>query len=336
MSKIIVEGDLRGQLTRWMAAGLIDAGQASKIADSEAARPRQAAGHGPPAPAGAAGSRPEAISPRQRLPLVVEVLGYLGAVIAIAAGAAVVEHFWHHVPPGAVLGFTGIVALAMLAVGAVLRTGGRAALGRLRGVLWLASTISATTFVAVLGDEFWHLSGTTVALLSEGAGTALAAVLWWRTRATLQHLAAFAEAAALAGTAVHAMAPGTTAWAPGLAIWGLAVLWGIAAHRGYLTPPTAGLVAAYIGLLVGAQWVMIDYTAGRVLAVGTVAALLAVGIALHRVLHIAFGAAGALIILPQVADRYLPGSALAALSACAVGLVLLGSALWLARSRKAG
>jgi len=56
---------------------------------------------------------------------------------------------------------------------------------------------------------------------------------------------------------------------------------------------------------------------------------------LHRVLLLGLGAAGAIVILPQTASRYLPSSAAAALSVCATGLILLGIALWLAKSRKA-
>ena len=142
----------------------------------------------------------------------VEALGYLGAVIAIAAGASVVMHFWHNLPASAELAFFGVVAVGLLATGAVLRTGDEPALGRLRSVLWLLSTISAASFVAVLADQIWHLSGGTVALLAEGAGTVYAIGLWWRTRATLQHLAVFAGAAALVATAINQVAPGTAAW----------------------------------------------------------------------------------------------------------------------------
>jgi len=265
---------------------------------------------------------------------VVEALGYLGAVIAIAAGASVVMHFWHNLPASAELAFFGVVAVGLLATGAVLRTGDEPALGRLRSVLWLLSTISAASFVAVLADQIWHLSGGTVALLAEGAGTVYAIGLWWRTRATLQHLAVFAGAAALVATAINQVAPGTAAWGPGLGVWVLSALWGVAVYRGYLVPQTAGLVAAGVGLLGGAESVMQVSAAGQVLAVGTVAVLLAAGVALRRVLLLGFGAVGAIVILPQTADRYLPHSAAAALSVCVVGLILLGSALWLAMTRR--
>lgn len=272
--------------------------------------------------------------PSPRLPLVAESLGYVGAVIAVAAGASVVQHFWHNVPPGAELTFAAVVAVALLGAGAALRVSGEPAIGRLRSVLWLISTASATAFAAILASQFAHLAGITVALLAEAAGTSYAIVLWLQAKSTLQHLSAFAGSAALVATATHHVAPSSSAWGPGLAIWVLSALWGIAAHRGYLNPTTTGLTVAAIGLLFGAQLTMLQTTAGHLLAAATVAALLAVGVLLHRVLLLGFGAAGALVILPQTATRYLPGSAAAALTVCATGLLLLAITVWLAKSRK--
>jgi hypothetical protein len=312
---------LHEQLARWTAAGLIDKEQAGRIEAAEV-------------PAAAASPVRAAGTPHRRLPLVVEALGYLGAVLAIAAGASVVMHFWHNVPASAELTFAGVVALGLLAAGAVLRTGEEPALGRLRSVLWLLSTLGAASFVALLADQVWHLSGTTVALLAEGAGTIYAIPLWWRTRSALQHLTVFAGIAALVATGIGQIASGTSAWGPGLGIWSVAALWGIAVHRGYLVPQTAGLAAAGVGLLVGAEWTMFATAAGHALAVGTVAILLAVGVALRRVLLLGLGAVAAVITLPETADRYLPHSAAAALSVCAVGLILLGIALWLAKTRR--
>src|SRR4029077_16435306 len=94
------------------------------------------------------------------------------------------------------------------------------------------------------------------------------AALWWRTRAVLQHLAVFASLAVLVGTAVDRLWPHAGAWAPGLGIWALSALWGVAVLRGYLPPVVTGYIAAGIGLLAGAQLTM-EVAAGHVLAVAT-------------------------------------------------------------------
>jgi hypothetical protein len=69
--------ELREQLAGWTARGLIDAEQAASIGAAEAARAAAAAATPAAGETGAAA---------RRLPLVVEALGYLGAVLAVIAG----------------------------------------------------------------------------------------------------------------------------------------------------------------------------------------------------------------------------------------------------------
>jgi hypothetical protein len=64
-----------------------------------------------------------------------------------------------------------------------------------------------------------------------------------------------------------------------------------------------------------------------------VAGLLAGGVLLRQAWLVALGAAGALLVVPQTATRYLPTSAAVSLAIFVVGVILLGSAIWLARRR---
>ena len=150
----------------------------------------------------------------------------------------------------------------------------------------------------------------------------------------LQHLAVFASAAIGVGTAVYRLGPGIEEWGPGLGIWALSVLWGVAVIRGHLPPAAAGYFAAGIGLLAGAQLTM-QVAGGHVLAVATVAGLLAAGVLLRQAWLVALGAVGVLLFVPQTASRYLPASAAAPVAIFAAGVAMLGSAVWLARRRAA-
>ncbi len=331
MSQSSGEAALRAQLTRWQAAGLIDAGQAAGI---EAAEARQAAepgrGRQPAPPA----------SPRRAI--VVEALGYLGAVLAAMAGFIAVRDLWPGIPAGAELTLAAGSAIVLLAAGLIAgrtarsRPAGQAPpLRRLRSVLWLASAGALTAFSVVLTGPSFAGSGMTARLLVTEAVTAgYLAVLWWRSQAPLLHLAVFAAAAALDGTAIGRAWPGAAGWAPGLGVWALALLWGLAVYRGWLVSATAGYLAAAAGLLVGAQ-LGIAAAGGPALAAATVAGLLAAGVLARRVLLVGAGGLGALVLLPQVASRYLPADAGGAMAVLAAGLVILAAALWLAR-RQAG
>jgi len=319
--------ELRGQLEDWLSQGLIDAGHAARIEAAEAAR---AAGLGS-REVGASGSVRRAKA--RRLPLVVEALGYVGAGFAVVAGFIAVRQLWPTITAGAALTFAGVTAAVLLLVGVVLRTDANPPFERLRSVMWLASTAGFAVFAGLLvGPGLWDVGLGARALVAEAGVTVYAVLLWWRSRATLQHLAAFAATAALAATGIEKVWSDSQPWGLGLGVWVLSLLWAGAVRRGYLPPPTVGYVAAGIGLLVGAQLTM-ERAAGQVLAVMTVVGLLAAGVAARRMLLVGLGAVGAVVVLPQVMSRYLHTGAGAAAAVFAVGLVLLGVALWLARSR---
>jgi hypothetical protein len=318
-------------LARWTAEGLIDAGQAARIAAAEAARGEFS---GSPAPADrAAPGRPRSDRTARRSPLIVEALGYVGGALAITAGFGLIPFLWPDIPTSAELTIVAVAAIAFFTVGALLRIGSEPAFRRLRAVLWLLSTASLAAFVALLSAQIWDFNPTNEALAASAATTVYAVLLWWFSRAAPQHLAAFAATAVMIGTGFARLAPGTHASGPGLAVWGMSILWGAAAHRKFLVPLAAGFVAAGTGLLVGAQMTM-GTAAGHVLALSTVAGLLAAGVVLRRVLLIGFGAAGVTVMVPETAIRYLPTSAGAPLAVFVVGLSLLAVALWLAKSRK--
>jgi len=324
MPDLLTESDLHDLLTRWVADGLIDAGQADRIEAAEAARPL---------PAGT----PHAARPvrdlGQRRGLVVEALGYLGGALAAVAGFIAVRQLWPHIPTSAELAFAAGGAVVLLGTGAVIRTVDDPPLGRLRSVLWLMSTASFATFMGVLAAQVWGFRGISTALIMAAASTVYATALWWRTRAPLQHLAMFASAAVLAGTSIAETGPGLDTWGPGLGVWGLSAIWVIAVYRGYLVPRDVGYLAGVIGLLVGAQMTM-AIAAGQVLALLTVAGLLTAGVALRQVILLGLGAVGVIITVPQTAARYLPEDVGAPLAVFICGLVLLGVALWLAKTRR--
>jgi Predicted membrane protein (DUF2157) len=333
MTELSSDADLRRQLDRWVAQGLIDASQATRIEVAETARAEQAPGS--PAESQAAGEvravsrTPSATS---RAPLVAEALGYCGGVLAIAAGILMVREFWRGIPTGAELALAAVASIGLGAAGAALQATSHAVFRRLRSALWLMSTASLAAFAGVLAEQVWKFSPVSTALVAAAAATAYGAALWLRTRALLQHLAMFASAAVLVGTAVARLGPDSGTWGPGLGVWALSVLWVVAVTRGYLAPRATGYFAAGIGLLIGAQLTM-PVAAGQALAVATVAGLLAAGVLLRQAWLVALGAVGVLQVVPQTAARYLPTSAAAPLAIFVAGVVLLGSAVWLAKRR---
>ena len=172
--------ELRKHLDRWVAEGLIDTAQATRIESAEA-------------PATGA-----------RAPLVAEALGYAGGVLAIAAGLYTVRDFWPNLSTGTVLAFAAAACVALGAGGAAVRTTSDPALRRLRSVVWLMSTVSLAVFAGTLADQVWGFGPASTTLVAATASAAYGTALWRRTRAALQHLAVFASLAVLAGTGLVA------------------------------------------------------------------------------------------------------------------------------------
>jgi len=265
-----------------------------------------------------------------RAALLAEAIGYAGGALVIVAGTYLAGELWRNIPTGAALALAAVASVALGAAGAALRTPGSPPARRLRSVLWLLSTASLAAFMGILGNQVWQLSPAGTTMVAAAAAGVYGAAQWLRTRAVLQHLAVFASAAVLVGTAVAQLGLGN--WALGLGIWTLSALWGGAVIRGYLLPRGAGYFAAGFGLLVGIQFAM-DVPAGHLLALATVAGLLAGGVLLREVWLAGLGAVGVLLVVPQTAERYLPESAAAPLAVFVAGAVLVGSAVWLAKRR---
>jgi hypothetical protein len=265
-----------------------------------------------------------------RAALLAEVIGYAGGALVIVAGTYLAGELWRNIPTGAALALAAVASVALGAAGAALRTSGSPPARRLRSVLWLLSTASLAAFMGILGNQVWQLSPAGTTMAAAAAAGVYGAAQWWRTRTALQHLAVFASAAVLVGTAVAQLGLGN--WALGLGIWTLSALWAGAVIRGYLLPRGAGYFAAGFGLLVGIQFAM-DVPAGHLLALATVAGLLAGGVLLREVWLAGLGAVSVLLVVPQTAERFLPESAAAPLAVFVAGAVLVGSAVWLAKRR---
>jgi hypothetical protein len=143
----------------------------------------------------------------------------------------------------------------------------------------------------------------------------------------------FAGLIALLSAGLYELDPALRVAVYGVEMWVLSALWGVVAYRANLAPPAAGLAVASVGVLAGATMTM-GSAVGQALAWLTVAGLLAIGIAMHRVMFVGFGAAGTLWVAPVTASRYLPGTFTAPLAGVVAGIILLTIALWLARARK--
>jgi len=146
-------------VSRWQAAGLLEAGQAERILAFEAAQAaREAEG---------AGERPG----------VIEAVLYLGVAVVAVGAATLTAQNWQELRPWARIAALVGPALLLLGFGQLMRAQAQPAVRRASGVAWLAGVALIAGSAGVIGREAgWD--GRDTALVAGAIAAALALALW--------------------------------------------------------------------------------------------------------------------------------------------------------------
>jgi hypothetical protein len=294
-------------LDRWTAAGLITDEQARRM-------------------------RADVPVPSGRGPLIVEGVGYLGATLVVTALVLLAEQYWTDLGDAGRLLIVGGATVVLGVAGAAVPRREDGWLVRLRALLWLACCGAVFGFLLLLSDDWfgWDVdTGVTVA----AAGTLLCAAGFWALHPhPVQHAATLVAVLVLAGWSVALLPdPGML---PALAIWATGVAWALLAWGGWLPPELLGrwlgaaTAAAGAAVVAGESW-------GSVLAVATIAALIAVAVTIRDQVLLVVAAVAALPIAPAVVGLWFPGVLGAVLALLLAGLLLVAAAVLLARRHRA-
>lgn len=214
-------------LDRWEGAGLVSAEQRAAIVALEEAR------------------RPELRPATPRGPVIAEVLGYLGAVLALVGVGIVVARANFTDAQGALLAGVLGVALAALSLAVPEERGGP--WWRFRQVLGLLGLAGLVVAAGLVVGGVQHASPETTVLACGVVGAIGGAALHARRNRPLLLAATFAG---LVAAVTAAVAPHNEAgWFTALALAALAAIWGTAAWRGLL-PPRWLAVALGTGLAI--------------------------------------------------------------------------------------
>ena len=272
--------------------------------------------------------------PEQRRParasVVIEALGYLGGVIIVVASILVASLYWDQVTTTARLVIIGTVASLLLAAGFAVPERLEDVGVRLRSVLLLLSTGALAGFLGVLGAEALDMSDQDVFLLIS-AGVAVYAVgLWLMSENLVQQLAMMLGVMLTAAALTNELGVGPAL--PGVAVWGVALIWVVLGWGGVLQPRRLVMVFGAAGMFVGAM-TTIATNAGNVLALVTATAVVVAAVLFRDLLLLAVGAFGTLLVLPAVITEWFPGRLAAPIAMLAVGGLLVGVALFVARRR---
>ena len=305
--------ELGRQVARWVEAGVIRRDQADAILAMEGG------GAEPPA----------------RRAVAVEILGYVGGVLALVAGIVLGAESWAQLGRWGRVAVLGAVVMALLGAGWRLRAEDGRVLPRLASVLWFAAVAAWAGLLAVLlGGRSDEALGDPSLPVAAGS-LALAAVLWALERRVLQQVALMVTVVATVLAAGDRLGwPWETV--TGLGLLGVGAAWLALGRRRLLQPrrtaEALGAIAAVSGpevlFAAGSEaWLWVGLT----VALG----LLVAGSTLGRPVLLGIGAAALVLFLSEMAATWWRslGAPLALLLA---GLGLVGAAVVLARLRSGG
>jgi len=304
---------LHHDIERWVEADLISNAQAEAIVDFE-----DAARHGGPG-------------------LLAEGLGYVGSALAVGAGYAITQNVWTDISTAGRLSLIAILAFAMFAAGWALRRREAPALQRLTDVLWLGTVAAAGAFAGLFSSEVAGLDDDRIGVAVGVTAVVIGGVLWMIRHRSLE-LVALAAGVLITATAVTSLvAPDSSPFLLGSAIWILGAAFLAAGHFQLLPPHATAKVLGAAGLAFGSQVLAVDSSVpGSAIAVATAAALVVYAVNLRDNVMLAFGGIMVLVFTPQFVFAVFGESLGAPVALFATGVALVVIAISISKARSTG
>jgi hypothetical protein len=306
---------LSSLVARWVADGIISREQATLIS----AREYDAV----PVSTGTARHLPRSLA--------TEALGYLGGAVVVVSTILIANLYWDDLSLTARLTLLGLAAAGALVAGLAVPSHLGDVSARLRSVLWLASTLSFAGFLGILGADAFDLPERDTAVLASTGTAVLAAGLWYAHRHLIQQVAAMVALMVSAATSIVDLVD--SEHLPGLGAWAVAAVWMGLALTERVQPARVALALSSAAAIFTAMTTA-PASWGFALAIATVAAVVTLAVQRADLLLLAIGAVGTLGVLPSAVNEWFPDTAAVPFVLLAVGLALVGIALWTTRRHR--
>lgn len=317
--------ELERRLHRWVREGLITEDAAGAIWSFERRSPTAAGPSRAHVRAGA--RRPE--RPVRQVPLLTEVVGYLGAALAAAAVAVFVAQTWGELAVWQRLAVPSTGLLAFLAAGSAIHRRNEPAVQRLTSLLWLLSAAAAGWLAAIVAVDVVDASDRQV-LLVVGATVAVAGgALFASQRAPLLQLAIVVGLAMLLGGVFF-----EDGLATGIALTSLGIGWAALGWLRLLAPTQPTVVLGGLLAMWGPTAMFGDrIAAGLLLGIAVATGVVGLGALLRHGPVIGIGVAGLFLYLVAAINHFLEGRAATAIGLLVVGVALMALAVVAMRTR---
>lgn len=314
--------ELTNHIERWLDTGIITAEQAVLMRASCEPDTLPAAG-------GKA-------STERRVPVVVEIIGYVGAALAVWAVAILATEFWSNLTDWAQAGLFGAVAVAFFVAALPLLDSAEPAFLRLCAVLWAGSIVAVSGALFVVLDPIGGIDASWTWAIVGAIGSIAAGTMLRRQVGVVLHVMLFA-AVVTTISALLTVAGDPESFFFGLSIWGIGLVWLLLARAGLLRPAGTGLVLGGMAMLSGLFTTSVggSYEAIAVLlGLASAGSLAAAGAYMSEKLLIVVGGFGVFMYVPR-AMFYFFGEAMGAIFGLFVtGLLLVAAAIGFARHRE--
>ena len=305
--------ELDEQLTRWTQAGLLSPDQATAIAAYERG-------------GGAGGAR---------IPVLAEVLGYIGGSLALVAAIVAIAGSWEDLGTTSRIGIAAISTVALVGAGFWSSASGQPAVGRLTTFVWFLSSGSMAFLAGLVVGDVLEMKGRVAVLVIAGVTAVHSGVLWILRRTSLQQLAVFASLVVVVIASIEEPEQADGTFVASL-VWGLGLVWAALSWRSIVRPRSAGFALGAVAMLAGAQVLAFDELRGWGLALGIVTsvALAAASLMTGAGVLLGFAAAGVFLFVPQVVFQYFGDTLGAPLALFITGLAILLAGVVIARLRR--
>jgi hypothetical protein len=314
--------DLNQQLERWLADGIITAEQADLM--------RRSAMGSPP-------TTDDVPDEERRIPIITEILGYVGSALAIWAVIFLVSEYWGNLADWAQASLFGALALILFATGQALFDAEEPALARLSSVLWAGSifTLGGALYIAfdpIVGysvETTWTLVG----LITAGIG----GLMLYRRTSVAQHLMLFIALLVALMSALN-LGADPEVFVYGFVTWGIGLVWLLVSRAGVLRPTGTGVVLGAAAMLVGAQMAAAEGTTdtfGILLGLATAGLFAGAGVAFREKLAIILGGIGIFWFVPQAMFHFFGETFGGMFGLLLSGIALVALAVWFSRHKEA-
>jgi hypothetical protein len=314
--------DLNRQLEKWMAAGIISAEQAELMRTSALGAPSDVA---------------DEAAEERRVPIVTEILGYVGAALAVWAVIFLVSEFWGNLEDWAQASLFGVLSLVLFAAGGGLLDASEPAFGRLSSVLWAGSVLALGGALYVVFDPIVDYSAETTWVLI-GAITTVAGGLMLRRQPSMAQHVVFFAAVMTTIMSLLVVGPEPELFVFGFVTWGVGLAWLLVTRAGVLHPAGTGMVLGAVAMLFGAQLAVFEGDAelfGILLGLATAAMFATAGVVMRERLAIIMGGIGIFWFVPQAMFRFFGETFGGMFGLFLSGLAIVALALWFGRHKEA-